>query len=95
MFIPRCAQKVRFENDWMLPESSLKLDLSFQNAVNTVVNRVVTRFSAASQYRFSFLFFDLLHHGLIYLQPSMRPRSSSGNTKFPQDQCHKNINRNF
>ncbi len=90
----RCAQNVLFKNDWMLPQSS-SLHKFPQNAVNAVIDRIVTHFSTASQHRFSFLFFDLLHPGLIYLQPLMRARPSSGNTKFPQDLCHKNINRNF
>ncbi|SJL01614.1 uncharacterized protein ARMOST_04937 [Armillaria ostoyae] len=68
VFTPRCvpAAKSIVDNDWMLPAPSE--NISFQNVVNEVVDRVINKFSSEADELFATKFFHRL-----YLDPTMEP----------------------
>ncbi|PBK72958.1 hypothetical protein ARMSODRAFT_1015780 [Armillaria solidipes] len=68
VFTPRCvpAAKSIVDNDWMLPAPSE--NISFQNVVNEVVDRVINKFSSEADELFATKFYYRL-----YLDPTMEP----------------------
>lgn len=64
VFTPRCvpAAKNIVDNDWMLAAPSE--NISFQNVVNEVVDRVISKFSSEADRLFATNFFDRLHPDL-------------------------------